>query len=500
MSPAADPGLLARALDIRRWLQHDRDMNEAERLARDRAIGRELIARDPVERVLAWWARVGRDSSGPGIRVESARRLAGAALVMGGMLLGAAVGGVAFGYEGHYPINLFTLLGVLVGVPLVMLAVTLVLIPGRLPGLGAIQAVAAGMSPARWVGVALDRLLGADLFTPGLSRGGAGGGFARWQIVVFSQLLALGFFAGAIAVALLLVTFTDLAFGWSTTLDMDPARVHGWVAALSAPWAAWVPQAAPDAALVEVSRYARLDDTQTPLAAVERLGGWWPFVLMTVLVYGALPRAALLLFGGWRLRRATRALLLDDPEVTALCDRLDAPLLALGGDSEEDDADRPRTPLPGPAESSALSALGMVLIVWNAAVPAVTARQWSVRHLGVDVPSLLELGILQSEARQREHLAAARRELDAPARRVLVVTKGWEPPLLEFMDFLGLVREELGGEASITVVPLCVGGDAVRAAEREIWAGALARLRDPRLYVMPADEPPASPATVEPAG
>ena len=481
--------MLAQAVDVRRWLRDDRQTPFAQRLERDRAIGRALPQRDVVARVLGWWRQVADSDASTGTarageRVVAGRRLASAALFVLGVLVGAGVAGVAFGYDGRYPVNLFTLLGVLVGLPLVMLMFTLLLIPGRVPGLGALQAVAAGMNVGRWMGAWLDRFLGAELFAPALLGTGSASAFSRWQLVVFSQWLALGFFAGAVAVALLRITFTDLAFGWSTTLDMDPALVHAWVAALSAPWAGWLPQAAPDAALVEASRYFRLEEGRMALDRVERLGGWWPFVLMTMLVYGALPRLVLLLVALSRLHRATVALLIDDPEVTALLDRLDAPLVVLGGDGEEESLTPERGELPAPREP--VSAEGLMLMIWNRALAPERAREWLSGNLGADPSSVVEVGILQNEEELRRRLAEARQALNNRVRRVVLLTKGWEPPLLEFMDFLGLLREELGGDCSITVVPVDVAGVSVRADERSVWSKALARVRDPRLYVLEA--------------
>jgi hypothetical protein len=80
-------------------------------------------------------------------------------------------------------------------------------------------------------------------------------------------------------------------------------------------------------------------------------------------------------------------------------------------------------------------------------------------------------------------VALARDASAAHVQRALVLTRGWEPPLLEFNDFLGLVRESLGGDVSLTVVPVDVTGSRVDPGDRAVWAQALGRLRDPRLYV-----------------
>jgi hypothetical protein len=489
--------LLAHAIDVRRWLRDDRATPAARRLQRDRDLGRRLTTDDPSARVLGWWSllaaeghRADGNAASAGARVVVARRAASVGLLLLGFGVGASVAGVALAYDGRHPVNLFTLLGVLVALPGLMLAFTLLLLPGRLPGLGGLQSLAAGMSAGRWLGAWLDRWLDVDLFVPRGAAAAAMGRFSRWQVVVFSQWLAVGFFAGALLVMVLLVTFTDLAFGWSSTLDIEVARVQGAVTALAAPWAAWLPAAAPDAALVEASRYFRLDDGGPVGGDVSRLGAWWPFVLMTVLFYGALPRLLLLAFGAWRLRRATTAMLLDDPEVAALLDRLRSPLLAIEGSGEEEVVDAAREALPAPRDLPAGEGLAMLL--WNAAADSGTARAWLADHLGVQPAAEASLGILQDESRQRALLDGLADALRGRLRRVLIITKGWEPPLLEFNDFLGLVREVLGGDCSITVVPLALDGGRVDARDRDVWARALARVRDPRLYVQEADdEPPA---------
>ncbi|MEZ5559947.1 MAG: DUF2868 domain-containing protein [Pseudomonadales bacterium] len=471
---------LAAAVDIRRWLNRDRGTPFAERLQRDRDIGRRLAHATPGDRVLGWWSEVRRQAPPEalvGARVEALRRYASVLLAFIGSVLGMGLASAAFGYQGQYPVNLFTLLGVLVALPMLMLLLTLVLLL-PLPWLQGVQGVLAGMNLGRWVGVWMDRVLGVELATR-FGSGGAAGAFARWQLVVLSQWLALGFFAGVLLVTVVLVSATDLAFGWSSTLDLEARSVHRVLHALALPWADLVPAAVPDLHLVELSRSYRLEENR-PLAQLERLGDWWPFLVMCVLVYGALPRLLLLGFALWRRRRATCGLLLEDPEVTALLDRLDSSLVATRGEPETESGPATEAPLHGPSAHE-LGDGEVALVIWNDAAEPTQVRAWVGEALGVQTPPALQLSVLQGEAEQRRRLAA----LAAP-RRVIVVTKGWEPPLLEFVDFLGLLRELAGAACSLTVVPLALDGASVRAGDRAVWAQALARVHDPRLYVLEA--------------
>ena len=68
----------------------------------------------------------------------------------------------------------------------------------------------------------------------------------------------------------------------------------------------------------------------------------------------------------------------------------------------------------------------------------------------------------------------------------MILTKGWEPPLLAFLDFISLIREELGHDVVLVVVPLDTTRTEVRPEDREVWSNALARLDDANLLVASA--------------
>jgi len=215
-----------------------------------------------------------------------------------------------------------------------------------------------------------------------------------------------------------------------------------------------------------------------------QLGAWWPFVLCTILIWGLLPRLVLLAVGRWRLSTATRALICQDPEVLALLDRLKPPRVDFGPEEEgavPESAGRMAAPPALEPDSRS------VAVIWNQALDAEAAERWSHVFLGSAFGRTINL----SSRNGRADIEASLAGLPEAPGRIVVFTKGWEPPLLEFGDFLRMLRAELGTGVLITVVPIDTRGEGVSAVDRQVWAGFLARHDDPRLYVQQATLAPA---------
>jgi hypothetical protein len=468
------------AIDIPLWLEADAPRPLAERSRRDRAIGQRLQERDALHRVRAWWQQLDRPAAQlPGKRLESARRLVGIVLGALGILSGVGLALAAYRYDGSAPVNVVRLLALLV-VPqlLLLLANLLLLIPGRVPGLAAVQNALAAINPGALAAAVVRQLshrIEATVLVWAAAPSAASRRFAKWQMLHWSQLAAVGFNGGILATAIALVTFTDLAFGWSTTLNVDAEVASRLVRIIAAPWRELVPSAVPDPALVTASQVFRLENT-TAAVDSRALAGWWSFSVMAILVYGLLPRLLFLAFVSWRLRRATRALLLDDARVAALLDRLAAPAVetrataapAAEPDHEPAVAARSRPALSGTANA----------IVWNEVVPATTAADLVRTRLGLHAARTAPAGGRSLEG-DRAALALAAETRST----VVVLTPAEEPPLLEFTDFLQGLREAVGPSASIIVMPIATGNGQVDAMHRDNWSLAVRRAEDSRAYL-----------------
>jgi hypothetical protein len=267
-----------------------------------------------------------------------------AALALGlGLVLGAALAGVWLAGSDAQPVNAPLFWAATVGVQLLLLALgTVGWLWRRRLGRAAARAgggwhalLQALISIAGRLGPRLPaerrHALRAALGRLAARRDAYGGLLAR-PAVALAQRFGLAFNAGLLFAMLVLhLPLVDLRFGWQSTYPITAAQMHRAVQAVAAPWRwAW-PQAQPGADDVAATRYSRGQAAATLPADAAR--AWWPFLALSIAVYGLLLRGALLLGLRFAQRQALARLRFDHPEANALWRRLAGPLLrAQGGE------------------------------------------------------------------------------------------------------------------------------------------------------------------------
>ncbi|MGH0031477.1 MAG: DUF2868 domain-containing protein [Myxococcota bacterium] len=476
---------IGRLVDLAEQLARDAEAAPDALRRRDRALGRALGEGGEPGSIAGWLERLRpEDGESLGEQADRAGRVLSALLFVAGLAVGGSAALALFWYDGTHPVNVVRVLGVFVGLQLLLVVGTVVLcLPEgwrrRVPGLTALQEALSLLSPGRWQG-ALRRVL------PGSQRRAAErfaglaqrhhrlyGDVEKWWLLSASQGFGVAFNLGALGVALALVTFTDLAFGWSTTLDVGAADFGAVTHALSRPWAGLWPAAVPDAALVDATRYFRESAGHDPAASA----AWWPFLVASMGVYGLLPRVAFWVLARVQLAFAVRRGLRETPGVAALRERLSSHLVETGA-LEEEAGTAPVEDATQPTAPALEEGLRCRAIVWSG-FPLADAAQAGAA-LGVDVESLHRAG--EADLAQD---AAAIRALAEPGgdEPVVVVAKAWEPPVLELLDFLGDLRRAIGDGRGIVLVPLALS-DAGRpvappAREGAVWRHAVDRLGDP---------------------
>ena len=473
------PSLLADLVDIRHQIRSDVECDRETVRQRDRDIGLRIRPRkNDVATLRAWMADIRQGRGGQGRQTQRSIFTLVATLWLAGLACGWLLGETALRYDGSGPVNILHALMILVGSQLLLLAALVVLLA---LGLEKTREALAFINPAVWMSRLIARLQPAWrpairelLDGQGVMKGR---GVRRWLLIYLAQHFTVALNLGIVAVLFYLVTVSDLAFGWSTTLSVDHQAVTGLFDKLSSPWQWILPAAAPDADLVGASRYYRL---QSPLhrsaESVAELGTWWLFMLLCVLVYGLLPRTLALLYAGIRYDRAVISAIRNTTGAAQVLSRMRSPLVFSGAvDAETGGVDAEDT--PPLRRRQAGRALSAVVIEWSGA----KADHASLSRAGISAERFFTAGGNHSPDADRALVdRIGVQETDA----VVMVTGSWEPPMMEFIDFLEELHKRMdpSGIRIVVLMPLDKRGK-VAPEDLAAWESTLYAMEDPSLYV-----------------
>jgi hypothetical protein len=492
-SPVPSPGAkwgLAALVDLEAQLFADRGRSEGELIARDAPIGRKLRETRPSRSaLLAGWVaamRGGKDAPLPGRFVGDVWVQAKWLLSVVLFVVGVGAAAAVLRFTGEHPINVLIVLGVFVIAQLAALLLTLLFFavaawaPGLFESLPlVVLARGAIVSLLRRVA---RRPEGANVEKLGWVRGRRSlyTQVERNLLFVLLQQSGVAFNLGVLATFLVAVTFSDLAFGWGTTLSIGAEQLHRLCAALTVPWASWLEEATVSMELVRATQYSRLEGDYVKAAegasrALSMYGHWWRFLVMAIITYGLLPRLILLLLSNGMLRRTLDRLPPETPEVERLLMRLTVPLVHATHEQDPGDTSRLGEGFDAVGQPPDRFDHGTALCArWRDAIfEDATLVTFLEHRYGLGVEG--EVGSAGGHDYEADRQLLARIESnDLP---IFVFVEPWGAPDRAFQRFVADARARGGERRHITVV-LTEGGSPDDAA---IWRGYLSEMADPYL-------------------
>ncbi len=388
------------------------------------------------------------------------------ALVIITFVVGFFSGVALLSYSGHEPVNVIYFMAMVILLPLFTMTLTLF----SMFRANTSQSLLVHISPAFWMEKMLYFLpknvqstLQELKISPLIS---------NWLIIKRSQLLALIFSLGLLIALLGMVITKDIAFAWSTTLQVSPKEFHALLHTLAFAWRDLFPWAVPSVDLIEQSQYFRLGeklDIQM-IQNASKLGEWWKFLAFATLFY-----AILLRFGMWSLslfgfQKALKRSFLSLEGTDTLLREMNEPIITTSAPEEEGSF------VPGNRhymqevenfDSSYDGALGWAmsneeLVLLNDSMQVIT-------------PKTFDVGGTNSLEEDSEIISKCRGE-------VLFYVKSWEPPTMDFVDFL----EELTSVADkVILAPVGTIEDTYlsKTRELEMWGRKLQTLKNKKVWL-----------------
>jgi len=369
-------------------------------------------------------------------------------------------------YSGHEPVNVIYFMAMVVLLPLATMTLTLF----SMFRAHASQSLLVHISPAFW----MEKML---RFLPKNARSSLqelkiNPLLSNWLIIKRSQLIAFIFSLGLLVALLGMVITKDIAFAWSTTLQVSPKEFHALLQLLAFAWRDFFPWAVPSVDLIEQSQYFRLGeklDTQM-IQNASKLGEWWKFLAFATLFYAILLRLGMWLLSTFGFKKALKRSFLSLEGVSRLLREMNEPIITTSATKEERDFMPKGSHTMQEIEdldSSYDRTLG-----WAMSDEALRVLNDSMK---VITPMAFDVGGTNSLEEDSEIISKCRGE-------VLFYVKSWEPPTMDFVDFLEALTEAVD---KVILAPVGTAEDTYlpKSRELEMWGRKLQTLNSDKVWL-----------------
>lgn len=433
-----------------------------------------------------WLQAVYQHRPRPSVRFAQLSRHCLIALVVFGVVLGVGAAQYALHYDGSEPVDVMRFLACLVlpQIALLLLAGG-ALITRRLWSKDSLIPKI-GLVPS-WLMSWIESRIYAEvrIVAPAVSFRRFCRPVEAWYLVSMTQVFGVVFNLAALSTALGIVTFSDLAFAWGSTLPVEANAVHAAASLIGMPFAPLVPP--PEA--VAASRYSRLERRYTSGSLEQRAVNaaattvWWPFLAASLVFYGLLPRALLALLSYAMFWLGQRRLPLQSFAINQLLRGIFAQRQALTQHHASQSAlDDPTLISPAASAEAGPGALASyeagAVIVWRDAPWDDALVTETLQKLVGQNPTL----ILRSEGDFDGYLTAARLPVGGP---VYVLVDAFETLQKALIRYLAGLRQQLPTERLIVILPVREQGGRLElpasAEQKAYWHKATQALADPFL-------------------
>ncbi len=452
-------------LTLYELLENDTSTREANRAF---GLSQVLLKNKPAEQLLAWMEEHKVKLKKPSINETFTSYLYVVTLTLGiiSFVLGLLSGFTLLSYSGHEPVNVIYFMAMVVFFPLL----TMILAMLSMLRANSAQSMLVHISPAFW----MEKILS---FLPSSLQGDIKDVkinplLLNWVVIKRSQIIALFFSLGLLLALLSMVITKDIAFAWSTTLQVSPETFHGFLNTLAFPWKELVPSAIPSIELIEQSQYFRLGDklSEEMIDNASKLGEWWKFLAMATLFYALLLRFLMFILSHLGLSKAVHKSLFTLLGASKLLREMNEPIISTHALSDEE--------IFVPSKEN----YGQIITRLDTSYDVV--QGWAITKenlvvlcdsMGVIVPKFFEVGGANSFEEDNEIISKSKGE-------VLFFVKGWEPPTMDFSDYL---RELSIKVDKVVLVPVGTAENNYVIEHRavDVWDRKLSQISEEKVWL-----------------
>ena len=270
-----------------------------------------------------------------------------------------------------------------------------------------------------------------------------------------TQLFSLLFYVAFLLSFIMIVLTKDIAFVWSSTVDIAPQDFYNILKLFAYPWIKLFPQAMPSLQLIHDSQYFRLGNYihHDMITHAKYLGKWWKYIVASTLFYAIFLRFLTYLFFNFRYKAELKKALLRIDGVSELLKDMDEPYIQKSSIMIE----KTKTTKTIPSKTASLQPNYDIIYAWGWTNSQINLL---ADTLNIQANKKQELGIISYDAEQKL--------INTTKGIVLLLVKSWEPPTMEILDLIQTISQKAD---KLDIYPLGLETNDLKPKQKDtkIW-------------------------------
>jgi len=299
--------------------------------------------------------------------------------------------------------------------------------------------------------------------------------FSKLLFINRLQLYSLIFSIGIFLALLIMVVSKDIAFGWTTTLQIESSTFHSLLSAIGIWWRDLIPSAIPSVELIDMSHFFRLGErlNSSIIQNADKLGAWWKYLAMATIFYSIIVRLLFWIFTSILLKRELRRELLILNGVREILHNFQTPFISTQSSHSEREL-----VLKGEKKESIIKDKKerySAVLGWNFTLDEINLVNDSK---DIEAESIFQLGGGNS-------FEADMRIIDNLRGTILLYIKSWEPPTMDFLDTLELLVENRAIKR-VEILPLGLAKDFYKNREEDldVWKQKVGTIKSDKVWII----------------
>ncbi|MEX1122665.1 MAG: DUF2868 domain-containing protein, partial [Balneolales bacterium] len=206
-------------------------------------------------------------------------------------------------------------------------------------------------------------------------------------------------------------------------------------------------------------------------------GGWWAFLLMSLVTYSLLPRLAAFAFFNARLHKKAGSAITESQEGQTLLQRMDTPFIHTG--NGENDNARDWEDAYGGGRESIDSKPESCILMWNFGEYDFDVEKVMYRFgiHNADIYALGGVNTIAEDDKIIDRVSSAFKGVDHK-QHLIILVEYWESADVDFEKMLKKLRAAIG-QKLIRIIPVALHKSDVKETNMTNWMNKIEHIGDP---------------------